>query len=87
MLIYKASSLAFGFIEQIGQCVHVCLKWVLDVNMFDLTAFVLDFSTGKESHYNLLKAKNVMEELKGLDWSGTPELKVPEKYLIAALGR
>ncbi|CAI5787700.1 repeat 23-like [Podarcis lilfordi] len=43
----------------------------------------------KESYCNLQKAERIMEELRGMDWRGTqtPELKVSERDLLAALGR
>ncbi|XP_066474264.1 tetratricopeptide repeat protein 23-like [Tiliqua scincoides] len=41
----------------------------------------------KKSYCSLRKAKSIMEELQELDWSRTPELKVSEKDLNAALGR
>ncbi|XP_062984865.1 tetratricopeptide repeat protein 23-like [Elgaria multicarinata webbii] len=42
---------------------------------------------GKESYCNLQKAEKIMEELRRPDWRGTPELKVSERDLTAALGR
>ncbi|XP_053159729.1 tetratricopeptide repeat protein 23-like isoform X3 [Hemicordylus capensis] len=42
---------------------------------------------GKESYGNLQKAERIMEDLQGSGWRGTPQLKVSERDLSAALGR
>ncbi|XP_061472103.1 tetratricopeptide repeat protein 23-like [Rhineura floridana] len=42
---------------------------------------------GKESYYNLQKAERIMEELKGTNRRGTPELKVSKRDLLVTLGR
>ncbi|XP_077792560.1 tetratricopeptide repeat protein 23-like [Podarcis muralis] len=56
---------------------------------YTLGASYLMQKNGKESYCNLQKAERIMEELRGMDCRGTqtPELKVSERELLAALGR